>query len=94
MYNLLSLTLGLLAWGLGITAICKKSRPGYSFGSMALCGVSLVLQLFEVSRRAQIPDFPAIQDTAPTVANAAALLLTVSVLLNGIALLRGKSIDK
>ena len=94
MYNLLSLMLGLLSWGLGIAAICKKGRPGYGFGSMALCGISLVLQLLEPSRRAQIPDFSAIQDTAPTAAHAAVLLLIVTVILNGIALLRGRSIGK
>ena len=94
MYNLLSLALGLLSWGLGIASICKKGSPGYGFGSLTLCGISLVLQLWEVSRRARIPDFSGIQDTAPTVAHAAAVLLSVTVILNGIALLRGKSIEK
>ena len=88
MYNLLSLMLGLLSWGLGIAAVCKKGRSIYGFGSMALCGVSLVLQLLEVSRRAGISDFSAIQDTASAVSNAAVILLAVTVLLNGIALLR------
>ena len=94
MYNLLSLMLGLLSWGLGIAAVCKKGRSIYGFGSMALCGVSLVLQLLELSRRAKLSDFSAIQDTAPTVAHAAVLLLIVTVILNGIALLRGRSIGK
>lgn len=88
MYNILSLVLGLLAWGLGVAAVCRKRCSWCMFDSMALCGLSLVLQLFEVARRAEIPDFSAIQETAPTLASAAALLLAVTVGLNGIALLR------
>ena len=88
MYNILGLTLGLLSWGLGIAAVCQKGRSQYRFGSMTLCGAALVLQLLEVSRRAGIPDFSAIQDTASAVSNAAMILLAVTVLLNGIALLR------
>lgn len=94
MNNLLSLGTGLLAWGLGIAAVRKTGRRLYSFCSMALCGVSLVLQLWEVSRHAWISDFSAIQDTAPAVATAATVLLIVTLGLNGIALLRGRPDEK
>lgn len=88
MYNILSLTLGILSWGLGIAAVCQKSRFLYCFGSLALCGTALVLQLLEISRRARISDFSAIQDTASAISFAAVVLLTVTILLNGIAMLR------
>ena len=88
MYNILSLTLGILSWGLGIAAVCQKGRSQYRFGSMTLCGAAPVLQLLEVSRRAGIPDFSAIQDTASAISFAAVVLLTVTILLNGIAMLR------
>lgn len=89
MYNLLSLALGLLAWGMGIAAICKKGCPWCVFGSMASCGVSLVLQFYDIARLADIPDFAAIQDTGHALAGAAALLLAVTITLNAAALLRG-----
>ena len=88
MYNILSLILGLLSWGMGIAAVCQKGRFQYCFGSMTLCGTALVLQLLEVSRRAGISDFSAIQDTASAISFAAVVLLTVTILLNGIAMLR------
>lgn len=90
-YSILSLGFGFLAWGLGIAAICKKGCPWCVFGSFTMCGISLVLQFYEISWRVTISDFAAIEDTIFVLADVAAFLLMVTVVLNGIALLRGRN---
>lgn len=90
MYNILSLALGLAAWGVGIAAICKKGCPWCIFGSFAACGISLVLQFYEIAWRVSISDFSAIEDTIFALADVAAFLLIVTVVLNLTALLRGQ----
>lgn len=88
MYNLLSLGLGILAWIFGgIAAICGKFR-GSSFLSFGLCGFSLVLQFYEVSRQVGLNDWSALMDTDGVTIFAANTLLTVTLALNAIALLR------
>lgn len=88
MYNILSLVLGLLAWGLGIAAICKQGCPRCMFTSFTACGASLVLQFREIAWRVSIHDFSAIEDTIFALADAAGFLLLTTAALNGIALLR------
>lgn len=91
-YNLGSLLLGLTAWVLGFAAIlCKKQRPKVMFLSFACCGTSLVFQFFEVRHRILIEDLSAIMDIYPTMAWVALILLSGTLTLNGIALLKKRT---
>lgn len=90
MYNLLSIGLGLLAWGFGIAAIVKKGRAGLIFSSFTACGVSLVLQFYGIRGHAIRCDSSWFLDVMPTLAHVAAILLVVTVVLNFAALRRGR----
>lgn len=90
MSTYLSLGLGLLAWGLGIAAIVTKGRPWLVFSSFTACGISLVLQFYEIRSHASREDWSFFYDVAPTLADVAAVLLAVTVVLNFAALCRGK----
>lgn len=90
MYNLLSLILGILAWILGIAAAAWGRFGVLSFGSFGLCGFSLVLQFYEVSRQVGLHDWSALEDTDGVTVFAAKVLLGVTLGLNAIALLRQK----
>lgn len=89
MLNLASLLLGLFAWGFGLAAIRKRGSYLRSGCSFALCAAALVLQFYEISHRVSLRDWSALMDTVPTLTKVAALLLAVTVILNGIALYRG-----
>lgn len=89
MRNILSLFLGLTAWGLGFAAIAGKGRPALVFSSMTACAMSLLLQLWEVHSRAGLGDWAAVEDTIGAVLFAAAALVAVTVAVNLAALLRG-----
>ena len=89
MYNLLSLALGLGAWGFGIGAVAKCRNWVLPFCSFSLCCTALVFQVLEVYRLAVIKDdYAAIQDTAGGIVFAAVALVSVTLALNGTALLR------
>lgn len=90
MYNILSLTLGLAAWGLGIAAICKNGCPWCILFSLTACGASLAGQLLEVRRRVALSDWTALMDTLDAVVFAAGVLLMVTTVLNLAAVLRGQ----
>lgn len=90
MYSILSIALGLLAWGLGIAAIINKGTAVPVFSSMAACGCSLVVQFFEMRCQALAEDASWFYDVAPTLAMVAGILLAVTVGLNLAALWRGK----
>lgn len=90
MYNILSLTLGLAAWGLGIAAICKKGCPWCLLFSLMACGASLAGQLLEIRRLVGINDWTALMDTLDAVVFAAGVLLMVTAVLNLAAVLRGQ----
>lgn len=83
--NLGSLILGLCAWVLACFAI-KSSRPSVSYrrsvGSLSVCAVSLLFQLFELNHRADIGDFSAIADTIRSIVFAACVLIVITALLN------------
>lgn len=82
--NIGSILLGLVAWAIPVAAICgKKHRPGLSF---ALCSISLAFQIFYTQHLVSIGDWSAIEDTHYAVTLAAAVLLTITVVLNLIAL--------
>ena len=89
--NIGSLILGLLAWVLPVAAMGAKKRPmAFCAGSFALCGVSLLLQLVDMRHLCMIGDFSAIDDTIGAVVFAAEVLLTVTGILNAVALLVGR----
>lgn len=88
MYNILSLALGLLSWGLGIAAIVRRGRPGLIYSSMTACCLSLMIQFFEIRCQVYDEDWSWFYDVAPTLADVAAILTVVTVGLNLIALLR------
>lgn len=89
MNNLLSLALGLLSWGFACAAIGRRGGYGLCFGSMTLCSAALWLQLKELQNVIILrDDYAAACDTIDAVVFAAAVLVVVTVALNGIALLR------
>ncbi len=90
LYSLLSLGLGFLSWGLGAAAVVKKGGPWLVFSSMGACCGALLVQLLEVRNRAERMDASAIYDTIGAVVFAAVTLITVTVVLNIIALVRGR----
>lgn len=90
MYNLLSLGLGILAWIFGGSGAIRGKFGGFSFASLSLCGISLTVQFYELRRLADKGDWSAIEDTIGALAFVAATLLVITLLLNGIALLRNR----
>lgn len=90
-HNIGSLLLGITAWLLACFAIISK-KPSvshrFSFGSFILCAFSLLLQLLEVSNRVNIHDFSAITDTIHAVITASCILIAITIILNGIALVK------
>ena len=82
MYNLISLLLGLLSWGLGLGAVLRPGTRWLSIGSLLSCGGALLVQLLEVHRRVELGDWTALMDTMDAVVLAAIVLLAVTALLN------------
>lgn len=90
MHNLLSIGLGLLAWGFGIAAIAKRGKTSLVFSSLTACGISLTIQFFEIRGHVFNQDSSWFLDVMPTLADVAAALLMVTVVLNAAALWRGR----
>lgn len=90
MYNLLSIGLGLLAWGLGAAAIGKRGKPSLVFGSMSACLLSLTIQFFEIYGHVCSRDGSWFLDVMPTLTKVAAFLAATTVMLNLIAVLRSR----
>lgn len=88
MYNILSLGFGILAWIFGGSAALRGKFGGFSFASLSLCGISLTLQFYEIKQRVDFEDLSAIYDTIDALTFVATTLLVVTLVLNGIALLR------
>ncbi|WP_192987721.1 hypothetical protein [Carnobacterium mobile] len=88
-----SLVLGLIAWILAIVNLIryKNNRrqhwPTFSILSVAACAVALYFQLVYSSYLVNIGDLSALMDTIGTTANAAAILLIVTLILNGLTLI-------
>ena len=82
-YNLLSIGLGLLSWGLPIVYLCiKNRREAFTCGSLLCVVLSLYFQLCEVMRRADLHDFGAIEDTINGVCFCATGLVLAALILN------------
>ena len=89
MFNIGSLILGLAAWLLPVLAIGKRDRFSLCcLGSFGCCILSLLLQLFEVTRRVNLEDWSALMDTMHAVVLAAVIMVAVMVICNLFALLR------
>ena len=88
MNNLLSLLLGLAAWGFGLAAVVKPGLRWLSPVSWTACGAALLFQLLEIHRRVELSDWSALLDTMDAVLLAAGVLLAVTILLNLTAFLR------
>lgn len=91
-YNLSALALGLTAWIIGFCLIfSRKRRPWFMLTSLACMGTAMVLEYYELRHRLEIGDLSAVMDIYPTMAWVTLVLLTVTVGLNGIALLKNRS---
>ena len=98
-YNLGSICLGLAAWMFGYWAIRRtilrkdiKASYTCSMISFGMCIFSLLFQLMEVGNRVDIEDLSAIYDTINAVIFAAKVLITGTLILNIVALVKIKRI--
>lgn len=91
MLNIISLILGIGAWAVAAIAIAK---PTYSHKntivSFALCMFSLISEFFEISRRVNLGDYAAIEDTIRAVIIASIVLVVLTIILNIVALVKSK----
>ena len=88
-FNIGSLLLGLAAWILGALAIIGKNPENtgrLTLLSSESCALALLFQIFEIGNRAYIGDFAAIEDTIRAVAIASIVLITVTAVLNSVAI--------
>ncbi|WP_249336681.1 hypothetical protein [Sporosarcina sp. Marseille-Q4063] len=88
--NLGSLVLGLIAWILPVVSLMKYNHRNWatlSVMSLSACAISLCFQIFYNYHLVKIEDWSALMDTTRAVAFAAAVLLIVTILLNGITLI-------
>ncbi|MFS0824354.1 hypothetical protein [Bacillus sp. 1P02SD] len=98
--NLGSLILGLIAWILPIISLILYKNHGhrnwftFSVISLSACAISLCFQIFYNHHLVKIEDWSALLDTTGAVAFVSAVLLIVTVVLNGITLIlyRGRTV--
>ena len=94
MLNIGSLILGACAWlfaALAITTPKAFTSHRNTATSFSLCSISLIFQLFEMNRRVVLGDYAAIEDTIRAVLFASAALISITIFLNLIALVRAKN---
>lgn len=89
MNNLLSIGIGLVGWMLAIAAIWKRGSLLLAYLSMTACTLAQLIQFVQYKWLAQIEDVSALLDTAGGRLFGAAVLVTVTVILNGIAFITG-----
>lgn len=86
MYGLLnigSLLMGLAAWALPVAAMVSRQRPALlGAASFSLCSLSLLLQICYTQHLVTLRDWSAMEDTHYAVVFAAAVLLSVTAVLN------------
>lgn len=91
MLNIGSLVLGLGSWVFAVVAIitpraCESHKK--TVVSFVLCVISLLCQLIEISNRAGIGDYAAIEDTMRAVLIAAVVMIIITVVLNVVAAIK------
>ena len=91
MLNIICLILGMGAWVVAAIAIAKTAYYNKSvILSFALCMFSLISEFFEISRRVNLGDYAAIEDTIRAVIIASIVLVVVTIILNIVALVKSK----
>ena len=88
--NLLSLLLGLAALGFAVHSVLVRGCLISSTLSGFCCSASLLCQLLDNDRIAQLEDIAAMLDTAHARVVCGAALLIACTVLNGIALIRSR----
>lgn len=89
MYNIGSILLGLTAWLMGYWHLTRlHCSPLVPYGSFSCCTLSLLLQICELERRADLEDAIGIYDTVGAIRFCAVALISVTLLLNLFALIR------
>ncbi|MRG86055.1 hypothetical protein [Salinibacillus xinjiangensis] len=91
--NIGSLVLGLLAWILPFMNLFryeKQKQKRYwvalSVMSLGACALSLCFQIFYINHKVKVEDWSALMDTMGAVAFFSAVLLVITILLNGATL--------
>jgi len=92
--NIASILLGLAALVFSIHSLQVKGCLTCCTLSGSLCGLSLLLQLAELDRLLKIADTAAIYDTLHARVLAGIALLTICTVLNVLALLRGRKMQR
>ena len=91
MLNIISLIFGMGAWGMAVIAIAKPAYYNKSvILSFALCTFSLIFEFFQISRRVNLGDYAAIEDTIRAVIIASIVLMVLTIILNIVALVKSK----
>ncbi len=94
MLNIGSLILGACAWlfaGLANTTPKAFISHRNTLASFSLCAISLVFQLFEINRRVLLGDYAAIEDTIRAVLIASVALVSITIILNLVAIAKSKN---
>lgn len=94
MLNIISLIFGACGWLFGwraMTASDAFASHRNTLVSYSLCAVSLLTQLFEINRRANLGDYAAIGDTIHGVLLASVVMVCITVILNLTALVKAKN---
>ncbi|WP_042147760.1 hypothetical protein [Paucisalibacillus sp. EB02] len=101
--NLGSLVLGLVAWILPVVNLIRNTKQinnnwlAFSFIiSLSACSISLFFQVYTSNLRVKDEDWSALMDVMGTKVSVAAVLLIVTIVLNGITLLvyRNKTLKR
>ncbi len=91
MLNIGSFLLGIVAWSLPIVYVFKGNKHNHGIAlttlSMTACAISLCFQILNFHHLVNIGDWTAIMDISGGIVLAAAVLLIVTILLNGMALM-------
>jgi hypothetical protein len=94
MLNMGSLILGACAWlfaGLAITTAKAFTSHRNTVTSFSLCAISLVLQVFAINHRVLLGDYAAIEDTIRAVLTASVVLVSITIILNIVAIAKAKN---
>ena len=94
MLNIGSLILGacaLLFAGMAITTPKAFTSHRNTLASFSLCAISLVFHLFEINRWVLLGDYASIEDTIRAVLIASVALVSVTIILNLVAIVKAKN---